>query len=177
MVSRFLDEQNIRRRRTERRSDGRLTPRSSHRDRVLDRQERPRLSAQMRRKIGTVIRIGALGLVVAGLATGLVIIGNDAAAAQALATTVVSDDLERAGMTLTGPIASDLSGLGEVAFERTEDSEYIVVEGETLSEIADRFDLSYEILASYNELADPDTLSPGQRILVPSIDAIADLSG
>ncbi|MCK4516843.1 MAG: LysM peptidoglycan-binding domain-containing protein, partial [Spirochaetaceae bacterium] len=50
-------------------------------------------------------------------------------------------------------------------------------EGETLSEIANRFDLSYEILASYNELADPDTLLPGQRILVPSIDAIADLGG
>ena len=135
------------------------------------------MTAQMRDRIGTVVRIGALGLVIAGLATGLVIIGNDAATVQVLATTVVSDDLERAGMTLTGPIAGDLSGLGEVAFERTEDSEYIVAEGETLSEIANRFDLSYEQLAIYNELADPDTLSPGQRILVPSIDAIADLGG
>ena len=176
MVSRLLDEQNIRRRRVAGGHGGRSV--SVRRgDRVLDRQEPPRLTAQMRRKIGIVVRIGALGLVVAGLATGLVIIGNDAGAAEALATTVVSEDLERSVMTFTGPMAGDLSGLGEVAFERTEDSEYIVAEGETLSEIASRFDLSYEILASYNELADPDTLLPGQRILVPSIDAIADLSG
>lgn len=172
MISRFLDEQNIRRRR----SRGRPVSRRKH-DRVLDRQDRPRLTAQVRRRVGTVIRIGALGLVIAGLATGLVIIGNDSGAAEALATTVVSDDLERSAMTFTGPMVGDLSGLGEVAFERTEDSEYIVAEGETLSEIANRFDLSYEQLATYNELADPDTLSPGQRILVPSIDAIVDLSG
>lgn len=123
------------------------------------------------------VRIGALGLVIAGLATGLVIITNDAAAAQALATTVVSDDMERAGMTLIGPIAGDFLGLGEVAFERSEESEYIVAEGETLSGIAYRFDLSLELLASYNEIASPDTLVPGQRILIPSIDTIADLSG
>lgn len=122
------------------------------------------------------VRIGSLGLVIAGLATGLVIITNDAAAAQALATTVVSDDMERAGMTLIGPIAGDFSGLGEVAFERSEESEYIVAEGETLSGIAYRFDLSLELLASYNEIASPDTLVPGQRILIPSIDTIADLS-
>lgn len=176
MVSRFLDEQNIRRRRVEVRRGGRPVSGRRH-DRVLDRQERPRLTAQMRRKIGTVVRIGALGLVIAGLGAGLVIIGNDAATTQALATTVVPEDVARAGMTFTGPIAGDLSGLGEVGFERTEDSEYIVAEGETLSEIAGLFDLSYEILASYNELADPDTLSPGQRILVPSIDTIADLDG
>ena len=135
------------------------------------------MTTQMRRRVGTVMRIGALGLVIAGLATGLVIIGNDSEAAEALATTVVSDDLERSAMPFTGPTAGDLSGLGEVAFERTEDSEYIVTEGETLSEIANQFDLSYEQLATYNELADPDALSPGQRILVPSIDAIVDLSG
>ncbi len=135
------------------------------------------MTAQARRLIGTVVRIGALGLAIAGLATGLVIITNDAAAAKVLGTTVVSDDIERAGMTFTGPMAGDFSGLGEVAFERTEDSEYIVAEGETLSEIANRYDLSFELLASYNELADPNTLVPGQRILVPSTDAIADLSG
>ncbi len=135
------------------------------------------MTAQSRRLVGTVVRIGALGLVIAGLVTGLVIMANDTSAAQTLATSVVPEDAERAGRTLTGPMAGDFSGLGEVAFERTEDSEYIVAEGETLSEIANRFDLSYELLASYNELADPDTLAPGQRILVPSIDAVADLSG
>jgi len=131
----------------------------------------------MRHRIGTLVRLGALGLAIAGLATGLVIIGNDAGAADVLATTVVSDELERSAMTFTGPMAGDLSGLGEVAFERTEDSEYIVADGETLSEIAHYFDMTYEQLAAYNEITDPNALVPGQRILVPSIDAIVDLGG
>jgi len=131
----------------------------------------------MRHRIGTLVRLGALGLAIAGLATGLVIIGNDAGAADVLATTVVSDELERSAMTFTGPIAGNLSRLGEVAFERTEDSEYFVADGETLSEIAHRFDMTYEQLAAYNEITDPNALVPGQRILVPSIDAIVDLGG
>jgi LysM domain len=124
-----------------------------------------------------VVRVSMLGLVIAALVVGLVMVGTDPSAVEALATTVVPDEMERAQMAFTGPMTVDPTELGEVFFERTEDSEYVVADGETLSEIANRFDLSYGILAGYNELANPDTLQPGQRILIPSVDTIADLSG
>ena len=135
------------------------------------------MTIHARRRMGSIVRVSALGLAIAALVIGLVIVGTDASAVEALATSVVPDDMERAEMAFAGPMAVDPPPLGEVFFERTEDSEYIVADGETLSEIAHRFDLSYEMLAGYNELANPDTLVPGQRILVPSVDTIADLSG
>jgi nucleoid-associated protein YgaU len=56
---------------------------------------------------------------------------------------------------------------GLVEFERTEDVEYIVAEGETLSEIAQRHRIEYETLARYNDLRDPNTIVAGQVIVVP----------
>jgi LysM domain-containing protein len=122
------------------------------------------------------VRVGLLGLAIAALAVGLIVVGKDPDSVEALATTVVPAEMERAQMAFSGPVTLGPPALGEVSFERTEDSEYVVADGETLSEIANRFDLSYEILASYNELANPDTLVPGQRILIPSVDIIANLS-
>jgi hypothetical protein len=56
---------------------------------------------------------------------------------------------------------------GLVDFELTEDIEYIVQEGETLSEIAHRYDVDYELLADFNGLSDPDTIDAGETIVVP----------
>ncbi len=56
---------------------------------------------------------------------------------------------------------------GLVEFERTDDIEYIVAEGETLSEIARRFDIEYETLAGFNELKNPHAIAAGQVIVVP----------
>jgi len=56
---------------------------------------------------------------------------------------------------------------GLVEFERTDDTEYIVSEGETLSEIANRFDVDLQALARYNDLSDPNSISADQRIVIP----------
>lgn len=56
---------------------------------------------------------------------------------------------------------------GLVDFELTEDVEYIIGEGETLSEIATRFEISYRELAAYNGLTNPDAITAGQRITIP----------
>jgi len=54
-----------------------------------------------------------------------------------------------------------------VEFERTDDIEYIVAEGETLSEIARRFEIDYETLAGFNDLTNPNAIAAGQVIVVP----------
>jgi len=54
-----------------------------------------------------------------------------------------------------------------VTFERSEPEEYLVEDGETLSQIAAFFDLQWDYLAEFNGLSDPDRLHPGQRILIP----------
>ena len=134
------------------------------------------MTVHARRRTASIVRVCVLGVALAALILGLVLVVQDGTAAEALATPVVSDDLERAEMTLTGPMMVDPATLGEVSFERTEDTEYIVADGETLSEIANRFDLSYEMLAAYNELTNPHAVVPGQRIVIPSVDTIADLA-
>ncbi len=45
--------------------------------------------------------------------------------------------------------------------------EYSVREGDTLSEIADRFDLTVEELAEANDIVDPDLILSGQVLLIP----------
>jgi LysM repeat protein len=115
------------------------------------------------------LRIGGLVAAVAALGVGIVLVGGGSRAAAALSSSVVPDDLPRAAVTLPDSTASIVP---TVEFERTEDVEYVVGDGETLSEIADSYDLSYETLAEYNDLTDPNTLRPGQRIMIPSVDAL-----
>ena len=196
MISTLLDEQHIRRRRRSRRK-------SDH-GRVLDRQPRFSFKPSVRARISLVLRVAALILIVAGLTTGLVMVG----ASDGFGTSVVSGSLERAEMNLTipGPAADVASGVaqipgepantepgdgdialsespatadlplvsGVVEFERNEDTDYVVAPGDTLSGIADRFDLKYDILAQYNGITDPDSLVPGQRLLIPSEDLVDD---
>ena len=44
---------------------------------------------------------------------------------------------------------------------------HIVAEGETLSEIADLYEIPWEELADFNEITDPRTLQVGQELLIP----------
>ena len=46
--------------------------------------------------------------------------------------------------------------------------EYVIQEGETLSEIAEANGLTTEELAEYNEIEDPDSVFSGQSIIIPS---------
>ncbi|MFW5686387.1 MAG: LysM peptidoglycan-binding domain-containing protein [Spirochaetota bacterium] len=99
-----------------------------------------------------------LTLVVAGLAGGLI---------------WLVPQLEEASGGVDGEIElAAAPGLrapqgGLVEFELTEDLEYIVADGETLSEIARRFDLSYGELADYNGIEDANTIVAGEVIVVP----------
>lgn len=48
---------------------------------------------------------------------------------------------------------------------------YVVLEGETLSDIATRFGTSIAAIAALNGLDDPDSIFPGERLLIPSAPA------
>ena len=95
--------------------------------------------------------------------------------ALAVALVVLVPRLEAEAEAAVGPGASLLAsatglpslGSGLVEFERTEDVDYIVVEGETLSEIARKFRIDYETLARFNGLRDPNSIIAGQQIVIP----------
>lgn len=64
---------------------------------------------------------------------------------------------------------------GVVRLELTEDVEHFVADGETLSGIATVYDVDSATLAEYNDLADPDTVVSGQRIVIPGPDSRREL--
>ena len=49
---------------------------------------------------------------------------------------------------------------------------YIVQEGDYLSSIAERFDVSVEDLIAYNRLANPDLLKAGDQLVIPGLEGI-----
>lgn len=50
----------------------------------------------------------------------------------------------------------------------TSETTYTVVKGDTLSGIASKYGTTYQTLASYNGIADPDKIYPGQVIKIPN---------
>lgn len=50
----------------------------------------------------------------------------------------------------------------------TTDEIYIVRVGDTLSKIAENFDITYQELAKYNNISNPNLISVGQKIKIPS---------
>ncbi len=60
------------------------------------------------------------------------------------------------------PKVDSLLGIGGTAL-----AEHTVRRGETLSEIARRYRVSVQVLASGNNLADPDQITAGQTLLIP----------
>jgi LysM repeat protein len=46
---------------------------------------------------------------------------------------------------------------------------YTIQAGDTLSELADRFDTTVDELVAANGLTDPNNLQPGQTLLIPSL--------
>jgi len=192
MITSLLHEQHIRRRR-------RIRSRRST-THVLDEQTRLRLKPEIRARLGAITRFVALVAAVGMLTTGLVIM-----ATQNGDETVVPDSVERAaidlapesGAVVESPLAdapsetqADVTNgsastiflsdpveipLPQVEFERNEDMDYIVAPGDTLSDIAHKFDLDSDVLADYNDLANPNALVPGQRLLIPGLDLLSDL--
>jgi LysM repeat protein len=70
---------------------------------------------------------------------------------------------------LTGDTAADDSrGSGYVQVDRSVDRSYLVRDGDTLAEIAYVHGLDFSTLAAYNRLSNPDQLSAGQSLVIPS---------
>ncbi|MDR3192210.1 MAG: PKD domain-containing protein [Treponema sp.] len=62
----------------------------------------------------------------------------------------------------------DITGAGGQATDRTEDIEYRIRPGETLSEIAYAYDISQAVLAWYNKITNVDRIRVGTPIVIPS---------
>lgn len=73
-------------------------------------------------------------------------------------------------LVATGAIGGSLLGLSTFASGpcRAGDQTYGVGWGDTLSGIAGRFHTSYQSLASYNHIANPNFIFAGERVCVPS---------
>jgi hypothetical protein len=63
----------------------------------------------------------------------------------------------------------DITGAGTQTTDRTEDIEYRIRPGETLSEIAYAYDISYEVLAWYNKITNANRIRVGTLIVIPSV--------
>lgn len=135
---------------------------------VASRRRRPRGRSRARRvpnTSGLLGRIRTVILLLLTLALGvslIFLVPELEAEAERASESGVSGAVLEAG----APALSALKA-GLVEFERTDDIEYIVAEGETLSEIAQRFGIDYETLAGFNDLPSPHAIAAGQVIVVP----------
>lgn len=66
---------------------------------------------------------------------------------------------------VVGPAATNPVGLNPASAGA---SSYVVEDGDTLSGIASKFGISTRSLAAANGISDPNTLKPGQRLLIPA---------
>jgi hypothetical protein len=64
----------------------------------------------------------------------------------------------------------DQTGAGAPVADRTRDIEYRIRPGETLSEIAYSYDISYNLLAFYNDISNVNRIRVGTIILIPSLE-------
>ena len=90
--------------------------------------------------------------------------------AEAQAESTVESDSDRTdgpvqAMTRAFEAPSIRSGL--VDFEPTDDIEHLVEKGETLIHIARRYQVGYQVIADYNDLRNPNSISVGQLIRIP----------
>ena len=77
------------------------------------------------------------------------------------------DDREWANLTIFEELET---GAGSAEPDRSEDIEYRVRPGETLSEIARAFGISYNMLAYYNNIANANRIRVGTVIRIPSLE-------
>lgn len=64
----------------------------------------------------------------------------------------------------------DQTGAGAPVVDRSQDIEYRIRPGETLSEIAYTYDTPYDLLAFYNNIANANRIRVGTAILIPSLE-------
>ncbi|MDR1239354.1 MAG: PKD domain-containing protein [Treponema sp.] len=66
----------------------------------------------------------------------------------------------------------DQTGAGAPVADRSRDIEYRIRPGETLSEIAYSYNIPYDVLAFYNNIANANRIRVGTAILIPSLDNV-----
>ena len=54
---------------------------------------------------------------------------------------------------------------------------YIIQSGDTLSSIADRFNVSLNDLMSVNNITDPNTIQAGQQLIIPGLQGVTGTLG
>ncbi len=64
---------------------------------------------------------------------------------------------------------ANLTGAGSQEVDRLKDIEYSIRPGETLSEIAYSYNVSYELLAFYNDISNANRIRVGTVIIIPSL--------
>lgn len=77
------------------------------------------------------------------------------------------------GKYIRGFIAPDYASLATKKNEKKEESgaetAYIVKKGDTLSKIASKYGTTYQVLAEYNGIKNPNVISVGQKIKIPAV--------
>ncbi len=172
-MMRVLNEQHVSARRlSTRRSVGRPTERPSRRPK--GRRTPPRTPSRTpsrgpgsRRAIAATLRTALLIVAIVALAGTLVVVLPELEAASGADEPVI--------MHASAPDLP-VSAAGVVRLELTEDVDHFVAEGETLSGIATEYGVGPDELAGYNGLDDPDTIVPGQRIVIPGPESRRDLT-
>lgn len=166
-MDRVLSEQHIvgRGRRSRSRDEARRDSRgagSERRETLHRARRRIRCERTGFRVNGVRVKTLALGALAIGLAGGLVMLlplleGAD------LSGEIVGPEITRA---VIDPYLYPGSA-AQVELELTEDLYYEVNQGETLSEIANQFDVEVAALAAHNDIADPDSVTAGQTLRIP----------
>ena len=63
---------------------------------------------------------------------------------------------------------NDIRNVASTEAPKTAEEVYTVVKGDTLSAIASKYGTTYQALAEYNGIANPNVIHPGQKIKIPS---------
>ena len=72
---------------------------------------------------------------------------------------------------LTQPEAQTAVALADI----TNATAYTVQQGETLAEIAQRFNITWPAIVQANSITDPNTIQPGQMLVIPNANSVVDL--
>ncbi|MFW5718104.1 MAG: LysM peptidoglycan-binding domain-containing protein [Spirochaetota bacterium] len=168
-MMRVLTEQHVSARRPSmRRSAGRPTERPSRRRKGRHIPPRtPSRGLGSGRAIAATLRTALLIVAIVALAATLIVVLPELEATSGADEPVI--------MHASAP-GLPVSAAGVVRLELTEDVEHFVAEGETLSGIATEYGVGPGELAGYNGLDDPDTIVPGERIVIPGPDSRRDLT-
>ena len=84
--------------------------------------------------------------------------------------TSVEDTLEKAlqKLALTPSADQSPSATPVVTLNESKDRTYVIKQGDVLSEVAARFNVSVSQLVEFNKIEDPDKISVGLKLLIPN---------